>query len=463
MPVSRRSFLSHAVLAAGTVALGGLLASCTPAPIKPGGGGAGAATANNPFGLKANAPGEISIPDQGYGTEWAEKMIREFSKTHPDIDVKMTAVKDMAIQLQPRFIQGNPPDLVMPSNLDVPNLAQQGQLADLRKFFDAPSIDDANVTVADSLLPGVEDQGQLGDILATFSFVYTTYPLWHSKKLFTQHGWSFADNWDDHIALCAEIKKSGIAPWTYAGMYPAYLTDPLLSMAMKLGGTDTLRDIDNLEPEAWTQDAVKQAAGAIEELRAKGYFLEGSSGLSHTESQSYWAQGKAAFIPVGGWLENEMGDVIPSDFEMTSTPTPSLTKSDKLPFAAVAGFPTNQVFVPEAAANAPFGMEFMRFMASKDGARIFTESTKTLTVTKDYTAGLDLSYALQSQVSMIDAAGGDLLSWRLASWYPKMTADIHAKVGLLASGEISAAEFCKQCQQIADRTAKDSTITKYRR
>ena len=58
------------------------------------------------------------------------------------------------------------------------------------------------------------------------------------------------------------------------------------------------------------------ALNATEKLVKDGLTLTGSATLSHTESQQAWLDGKAAFLPVGTWLENEMKKTIPADFKM---------------------------------------------------------------------------------------------------------------------------------------------------
>jgi N-acetylglucosamine transport system substrate-binding protein len=119
-----------------------------------------------------------------------------------------------------------------------------------------------------------------------------------------------------------------------------YLTSPLLMTAYKSGGPELKQRIDNLEPNAWRDPALVAAAEGYQELAAKGYLLEGSQALSHTVSQTYWAQGKAVFIPCGGWLENELGKIAPTDLGMTIAPVLGMSASaDKAPFETVTGGP----------------------------------------------------------------------------------------------------------------------------
>ena len=70
-------------------------------------------------------------------------------------------------------------------------------------------------------------------------------------------------------------------------------------------------DIDNLVDRAWYIPAVVDSVKELYTLAENDYIIEGTAGLNHTESQAEWLKGKAAFIPCGTWLENEMKDIDP--------------------------------------------------------------------------------------------------------------------------------------------------------
>ena len=157
------------------------------------------------------------------------------------------------------------------------------------------------------------------------------YGIWYSDALFKQKGWQYPTTWDQMITLCTQIKASGMAPWTYQGKYPYYMTFVLNQMAYKTGGIDVIKNIDNLVPGAWMAPEVKAAANALYQLAQMDFIMPGTEGLTHTESQTAWLQGKAAFIPCGNWLENEMKGLIPDTFNMVIKATPSVTSGDKVP------------------------------------------------------------------------------------------------------------------------------------
>ena len=465
---SRREFIRRAA-AAGVIAVpaGATLSACATA----GGSGnkkvkSGKKSNQNPLAVNETAPLDVVIFNGGYGYEYGKKDATIYNKEFPKAKVSVSGIQQLGQKLQPRFVGGNPPDIIDNSgagNLDVATLVSQGQIQDLSAMFNAPSIDDPDKTVKDSLLPGVYDNGLFSGKPFILNYVYTVNGIWHSKSLFEQKGWESPKTWDDMMALCAKIQKSGMSPWTTQGKYPQYLLNPLLSMAAKMGGQDVLINLDNLEPNAWKAPAVKAASEAIYELVAKKYFLPGTPGLTHTQSQTYWAQGKAAFISCGSWLENELGTITPKGFDMVVEPTPSLSSSDKLPYETIWAAAGEGFIVPAKGKNPQGGMEFMRIMLGKQASTQFSTLTHSLTALAGYAANLSLSTAFDSANAVVKAAGSNTLNWSFGTWYAKMETNIENATGALLSGKIKPDEWMTRCQKAADDTAKDSSIKKYKR
>lgn len=285
-------------------------------------------------------------------------------------------------------------------------------------------------------------------------FTLNVFGLWYSAKLFKTRGWAVPTTWDDLLKLAPEMVKAGVAPMVYDGVDWDYPSWPLMSMIVKNGGNDVIVAIDQLEPNAWKHAAVLNAAKAIEEFRAKGYFLKGTEGLNHTQSQTEWALGKAAFIPCGGWLENESADVIPKDYEPSMVATPALP-GDKMGAAALYASPGWSCFVPTKAKNQKFGLEFMRFMVSKEATQIFVRNTKSLTATRpEWAEGLAETPGLKSQIECLKMAGKELFTARWA-WYGASYADPVGNAILeLFKGSIKADEFVARAQKAADDYAK---------
>lgn len=466
--LSRRGLLQ--AVAAGTLATTALtpLAGCAMGGDGGNANGAkGEENAANPLGVKEDAPLEVVIFNGGFGEEYAKAHEAMYRERHPKAEVKHSATQEISKTLQPRFVDGSPPDVLNNSGgnqIDFNGLVSQKALTDLGQLLDAPSLDDPKVKVRDTLLPGIIPVGSYDGTFLSLNYAYTVYGIWYSEKLFAERGWQYPKTWDEMIALCRQIKAAGIAPWTYQGKHPRYMSWAILSAAAKLAGTDVLVAIDNLEPNAWKHDAIKTAAEAYYQLAVDGFILPGSEGLDHVQSQTEWCRGKAAFISCGSWLENEQKSVTPPDFRMAVAPTPSLSKSDKLPFTAVRGTGSEPFVVPARGKNVQGGLEYLRVMLSKKGAADFTQKVSSLTCVRGASEGLTLPPGLTSVNKVLQASGGATFNWVYNSFYRKLERSlIDAACGDLFTKRITPAQFVDRCQQSADEIAKDDTIKKYRR
>ncbi|MFJ2903839.1 N-acetylglucosamine/diacetylchitobiose ABC transporter substrate-binding protein [Streptomyces sp. NPDC087212] len=429
---------------------------------------AGKKTAKNPLAVNDSAPMEFVVFNGGFGTEYAEDAVKLYEKDFPKVKVTFSATQKIQSTLQPRFNQGTPPDLIDNSGaeqMDMGVLASKKQLTDLTPLLDAPSYDDPAKKVRDTLRPGIVEMGQLdGDPVWIMYYAYTVYGVWYSKKALDGLDEQYPETWDQMLAVCAKAKKKGMAGWTYAGKYPYYLPFSLYPMIGKVGGRQVLDAIDNLEPNAWKNPAVKACFEAYYELYKKGYVLKGTPGLDHIQSQTAWAEGKALFIPNGSWVENESANVIPKDFDLTVSAPTGLDASDAMPFGTIWASGGEPFIVPAKAANAPGGMEQLRIMLSEASSKNFTSKVKSLTAYNGGTTGITLTPGLKSGVAALAKAGSNVVNPRLQDWYVQLQKE---QIGVGALGEMMAgrmtpAEAVKKIQAFADATAKDSSIKHYK-
>ncbi|GAA2106018.1 N-acetylglucosamine/diacetylchitobiose ABC transporter substrate-binding protein [Microlunatus panaciterrae] len=471
--VSRRTLIKSAALGAALVGAGGALSACAAG----GGGGAaggsesqaaGEKTADNPFGVDKKAPLEVVIFDGGYGDEYGKAHVALYNDWAGSEVAKMTSTVKIATTLQPRFAGGTPPEVIDNSGADaMPTsaLVDKNQLADLQPLLDAPSIDDPNTKIGDLMLPGAVEGGSFDGVFRQLGYVFSMWGFWYSKPLFDKNGWEPAKTWDDFFALCKEIKDQGkMAPFIHTGVHTQYMMNILTTMAIKHGGKDIMLGLDNLKPDAWANDSVLTAAKAVEKLYKDGYIMKGAEGMDHTTSQTQWLLGKAAVIPCGSWLENEMKGKVPEGFDMVVQPIPSLTSSDKMPFETLNGGAGEPFIVSEQAKNKPGAYEYLRRMLSKEGATKFSASTGSLVAVKG--AGEDLknpSTALKSVSDATAAAGDNVVSVSYAGWYAEMNDAGKREMANLTTGRSNADQFVAAMQKACDAVASDPKVKKYSR
>ncbi|MGH3310275.1 MAG: extracellular solute-binding protein, partial [Streptomyces sp.] len=274
----------------------------------------------------------------------------------------------------------------------------------------------------------------------------------------------YPETWDDMLKVCAKAKKKGMAGWTYAGKHPYYLPFSLYPFMAKIGGPKVLEAIDNLEPDAWKQPAVKAALEAYYELYKKGYVLDGTPGLDHIESQTAWNEGKALFIPNGSWVENEAKKTTPKDFEMRVAAPSGLDSGDEMPFGTMWASGGEPFVVPAKAKNPDGGMEQLRIMLGEASSKNFTKQVSSLTSFDGGTDGLTLPPGLTSAVAALDKAGKNIINPRIQDWYVALQKE---KIGVACLGEMMAgrltpAETIKKAQKYTDEAREDDAVTHYK-
>ncbi|MDI3419258.1 N-acetylglucosamine/diacetylchitobiose ABC transporter substrate-binding protein [Streptomyces luteolus] len=436
-----------------------------------GGGGAvekGTKSKKNPLGVNESAQMEFVLFDGGFGTQYAEDATKTYEKNFPKASVKFSSTQKIQSVLQPRFNSGNPPDLIDNSGaeqMDMGVLVGKKQLTDLTPLLDAPSVDDPDKKVRDTLRPGIVEMGQFdGDPVWIMYYAYTVYGVWYSQTALEKLDAEYPETWDDMLAVCAKAKKQGIAGWTYPGKYPYYMPFSMYPMMAKIGGREVLDAIDNLEPNAWKHPAVKAVFEAYYELFKKGYILKGTTGMTHIQSQTAWNEGDALFIPNGSWVENESASTTPKDFRMSVGAPQGMDSSDKMPFGTIWASGSEPFIVPAKAKNPAGGMEQLRLMLSEDASRNTTKLVKSLTAFDGGTDGVELTSGLKGCEAALKLAGENVVNPRMQDWYVKLQKEQIGVAGLgeLMAGRLTPAEAIKKIQGFADKTAKDSSIKHYK-
>ncbi len=466
--INRREFLKAAALMGGTAALAACQPAAPAATAVPAATTAPAAPAstNNPFNL---GPAEVDgqFFSGGYGHEYIKYAGQLMEQNIPGVKVNVTPLQRVNDILRPRFVGGNPPDVIDNSGagqMDMASLVAEGALADLKPLLDAPAFDTPGKTVRETLIPGTQDTLVFDGVQRGINFVFSGYGICYSNKLFKDNGWNYPATWEDMIDFSLQLKKDGkIAPWTHQAKYPYYIQYMVLwSLIYSAGGNDLVVKIDNLEPNIWKDPAVLRAAEGYYQLYDKGLFLEGTPGLDHTASQTEFYKGNAAFIPCGGWLENEMKTILPADFDTVMAICPPFKDGVGNPKAAETqgGEP---FIVPEKAKNKMHGMEFLRVLMSKAEAKYFAENVLSISAVIGGLEDAKASSFMKSQVAMAEAAQGDAIIQNIQGWYDAMWKGLESLSTELLNGRIKPDAFCDEAQKLADATAKDPDIKKYKR
>ena len=406
----------------------------------------------NPFNIPPGTELEGIFFEGGYGRGYLDNAADIYRALHPDGSMTVEGIQRVGEQLRPRFIAGDPPDVIDNSgagSLDGAALVAEGELLDLAPLFAAPSLDTPGKTFGETLFPGSQDAGVFDGTQYYLLLSYTLTGIWHSESLFEEMGWEYPKTWDEMLEFGDMVlETTDMYPWTYQGKFPGYMVwAVLMPLVYKNGGMETIIAMDNLEEGAFSSDAVRTSLEQIQELHTRGHILPGTEGLTHTESQAEWLQNKAVFIPCGTWLENEMRDLTPEDFNMVLKAVPGA--QDESTASALVAWSGEEFIVPANGENPEAGMDYLRVLMSKANAKWFAQNVGAIMPVIGGTEGVELSPAVMSATAAAEAAGDDAFNYKWKDWYRDMSDEAAVQTGELLTGRITPDEWMEAMEAMA--------------
>ncbi|MET0932524.1 MAG: N-acetylglucosamine/diacetylchitobiose ABC transporter substrate-binding protein [Mycetocola sp.] len=457
--MDRRNVLRGAVAAAILIPLGSSLASCaTGGPSTPAPGGT--VSAKNPFGLAADSTVDSVIFDGGYGVDYVEYAAKLLEKNHDGVTAKVASSTQIAQELQPRFVGGNPPDLVDNSGAQAIGFNTiLDQLEDLTDVIDADNLE--GETIRDTLYGGVLKPGTFDDKLAAINYVLTVYAVWYSSSLFEENGWTPPTTWAEALELGAKAKAAGKYLFVFGKEAATYYQTLAIESAIKEGGDEVRLALENLEEGCWSLPAVQSVFEAMHEIIAAGYMKPGGSGTQFTAAQAQWSNDQEALLyPSGSWIENEMKDNTAEGFDMKGFASPVVSASSAMPKEALHSTAGEPFIVPSQGKNVAGGKELLRTMLSKEAATNFAKEKLAPTIVKGLVPADGFgSTALVSQTDMLDAAGENIFTWGFVDLYGT-NADQLVVWNTFLEGKSDVAALTSGLQAITDKVREDESVNK---
>ena len=414
-------------------------------------------------GLVAKGPAKGKVEVQafqgGYGIDFYQTAAEEYEKAHPGVEIKVEGDPHVWEKLRPRFVAGDPPDLAFPGwKMDHWALAEEDQLFSLDKALDGPP-DNGKGTWRETFEPSLLKLGQLDGKQYVLPYYFNVLGWWYDPGVFAKHGWKPPKTYDELLTLAPKIKAAGLAPITYQGQYPYYMIEGMLMpWALSIGGEDAVKNVQNLVPGAWKSPAMLKAASMIAELNAKGFFQEGATGLSHTQSQQGFVESKAAMIPCGTWLYAEMKNTMPKGSQMEFMLPPIVKGGAGDPTALLISI--EPWMVPSKAKNPEGAIAFYRYMTSLPVAKRFVQEKGTLMAIKGSDEG-DLLSVLKGPSAAFKRSK---LAWadQYRAWYPGLETEAEGALTSLLNKGLTPQGFCDRMEAAAEKVRGDDSITKHK-
>ena len=460
--ISRRNLLRGAATAALLLPFGATLASCAA----PGGGGGGAGTgkvtADNPFGVAANSKVDAVIFNGGYGIDYVETSakIMEGNKKLGGVSVKVNSSTKIAQELQPRFVGGNPPDLI--DNSGANSIGWNTILDQLETLDDVLDSNNLEGTkISDTLFGGVKAPGTFDGKFVALNYVMTVYGIWYSSSLFEENGWTVPTSWQDLKALGEAAKAKGKYLFLWGKEAATYYQTMVVDSAVIQAGDDVRLPLENLDAKAWSHPAIQGILEILYDLIKSGYVKPGGGGTQFTQAQSQWSLDQEALLyPSGSWIENEMKKTTKDGFKMKGIAELPLDANQTTPKGTMRAEAGEPFIVPTKAKNPAGGKELLRTMLSKESATAFAKAKLAPTIVKDTVPADGFgSTALVSQSELLAAAGDNVFTIKSFNLYG-MNSDQLPIWNSFLGGGMTVAEITSQLQALTDKVREDSSVKK---
>jgi N-acetylglucosamine transport system substrate-binding protein len=437
----RRAFLKGTTALAAVAPFAGLLGST---------GRAFAQDAANPFGVADGSTVDAVIFKGGYGIDYVDFAADLMRKNHPSLNVTVAPSTQIATELQPRFLGGNPPDLIDNSGADAIGFAAiVDQLDDMSAVLDAPNLE--GTKIRDTLVGGVEASGTFNGKFVALNYVMTVYALWYSAQLFEDNGWTPPTTWAEAIELGKKAKEKNIYLFGWGKEAATYYRTTAVASAIKEGGEETQKAVESFEKGFWSRPEFQAVFSALYEIIQGGMMKPGGSGTQFTAAQAQWSNDQSWLLyPSGSWIENEMKPATKEGFRMTGMPELSVSDNGKYSKTALHATAGEPFIIPSGALNLAGGRELLRTMLSKDAAANFAKTKLAPTIVKDTVPADGYgSTALVSQSKLLADAGSEVFSWTSFELHGTNAAELVAWNSFL-DGQLDVAAFTAALNQITD-------------
>ncbi|MGB1356368.1 MAG: ABC transporter substrate-binding protein [Candidatus Puniceispirillaceae bacterium] len=341
-----------------------------------------------------------------------EKVVSDFSKANPDIDVKLSINDREAHKTAIRnFLSADAPDITAwyPGNRMGP-FVDAGQFEDISDMWAS----DPNLSTSfEAIKPTMTRDGKQWGV----PYSYYQWGIYYRKDIFDKMGIAEPKTWDELLAACAKLKSNGVTPitigtkylWTAAGVFD-YLN-------LRTNGYDVHNEL-TAGKIAYTDDRIRATFAKWGELVRPGYFVENHASMSWQDALAPFAKGEAAMYVMGNFAVSAMKDAGLTGDQIDYFAFPEITPG--MPRAEEA--PADALFIPSGAKNKAEARKFLAFVAQPDVQSEWNQTIGQLPPNSKAKVGDDKF--IQEGMATVSTAAG------LAQFYDRDAPAEMAKAGM---------------------------------
>lgn len=390
----------------------------------------------------------ISVFTGGYGEDIWKQTIDMFKQKFPDVEVVAELSPNNHETLRTKFLDGTPPDLYFAaaSSFDNFKVVEEGVLMPLDGLLDSEL--ESGKKFRDLFIPSILEGLKIDGKNYLMPFDIIVFGQFYDQYFFESNGWAKPENLDQLLMIGEQMKEKQVAPFTYTGIHPYYLSWTLVPTIGSVGGDELLRRIENLEKGAWSDPAVLEVLKRLELLRDKGFIQDSVLALDHTQAQMEFINHRAATVVSGTWIENEMKGNWPDEFQLKFLGNP-WNKPEEKQYVSIA---TSTMGIPVDAKNPEMAEEFLKVMFSEENMELWAKEVGVVRPIQDNNRYKD--YLSESLIDAINSLNDP----NVATYYQLFTdkyAEVSKTLGDSLNGLISGTMTAEQVsEKMEEVTAK---------
>jgi raffinose/stachyose/melibiose transport system substrate-binding protein len=278
-------------------------------------------------------------------------------------------------------------------------------------------------------------------------YQYNIEGIFYNKALFAENGWEVPTTWTELTDLAAEVQAAGKTPFAASGEQGWPLTRLVSGYLFRSLGTDALQKVADGEAKLTDPEYV-EAAQAIADLGAAGYFGANVTSLDYDAATNEFLTGNAAMIYMGSWLLGNIngdGNQIGAE-NVGFFPYPEVEGGA----GSIEDYPAN-VGLPAtfaaATADDPGVEAWLTCIANNYGNAALAQGQITGFVATD---DVDLPEISQTIADTIGSSTSSVL-WFEALFNAEASQISSTNAALLVTGQLSAEEFMTMVQDALDQ------------
>ncbi len=301
-----------------------------------------------------------------------KKLVDIYEENNPDVDVQLniTAHEDFKKAIRVWLSSDDPPDVF---SWFAGNRAKYF----VDKGLVMPFTDVWNEENLDQKIPRAFKSISFFEDEAYFlPHSYYWWAVYYRESIFAEYGLEEPQTWEELLEVGETLKDNGITPfaigtkfkWTAAGWFD-YLN-------MRINGPKFHTDLMHGEVP-FTDDRVAEVFKKWKYLIENDFFVENAAAYSWQEGLQFMTQGDAAMYLMGQFINDAVSEDVQKDMNFFRFP---IIDKD-VPVGE--DLPTDGFMIPAKAPNPELAKDFIAFLASVEGQRVFAEDMGRMVPNKD--------------------------------------------------------------------------------